>query len=409
MSGETHKRVLLVKGVANYDHLRAFTDYLRIGFEEEGCDARLLDLARGTPGAAEWASMAAFAPDLVLSFNLDGATLADPEGRPLGLGAVPLTTWMVDEPYFHPHWASLLRLPHVRTVWGNPETLAHAVAMGLPEPRMETLAGRALPRVRDEDRRLDVLFAGSIADPEAIRQRWRAQLGPGTASLLEALVEEWSADTARPIRLVFQELARRAGIADHPSLGQIEPIVCGETNRYVRGARRLAVLRAMKGLPITVVGDGWRGLLGEDSGFTFRSAVPFHLFEELASDARVTLTAQPIHAHVASERYFVSLANGSALVVNENHWLREAYDPGVEYAPYPIEQPEVARAEVERLLGDPVARRAMTEAARARTLTDHDWRARARSLLAAGSAPRADRPKRKRDRRGRSSRRASRP
>lgn len=370
-----------MKGVSNYDHLRAFTDYLRLGFEAEGATARVVDLARGGLGAPQWAALEAFDPELIVSFNTDGATLADDHGRPLGLGKVPLTTWMVDEPYFHPHWSGLFRLPHVRTVWGNSETLDHARSMELPSPRMEYLAGRALPRVRDEDRRFDVLFAGSVSDPKATQQRWREQLGKGTHALMGALTEEWSADLSRPIRLAFADVAARMGVAKHPGLAQLEPIVLGEVNRYVRAARRLDVLRALKGLPITVLGDGWPELIGDGSRFTFRSSVPFHLYEEAVSDARLTLTVQPIHAHVASERYFVSLANESALVVNENGWLREHYEADSEYAPFDLTKPEEARATIERLLANPDERQAMIAAARERTLREHTWRIRARSFL----------------------------
>lgn len=394
-------RVLLIKGVANYDHVRSFVDYLRRGFEEAGADARIVDLARGAPSPESWAAMEAFGPDMVLSFNLEGAKLRDPQGRPLGLGRVPLTTWMVDEPYYHPGWAPLLREPHVKTLWTNPETLAHAKAMGLRDARELRLAARTLPRVRDADRRIELLFVGSIADPVAMRARWRTQLGEGSLALLEDLREDWIADTSRPIRQVFAKVAADHGVAGHPSLAQLEPVACGEVNRWTRAKRRLDVVRAMRGLPLTVLGDGWSELLGDTPGFRFGSSLPFHLYEETVSDAKVTLAVQPIHGHGVSERYFVAMANRSALVVNDNGWLAENYRPGEEYAPFPLLEPEAARACLERLLADDDVREAMTEAAYTRTVPAHTWGARARTLLETLRKPAATRPKKRRGRRSR--------
>ena len=99
----------------------------------------------------------------------------------------------------------------------------------------------------------------------------------------------------------------------------------------------------------------------------------------MVSRAKVTLCVQPVHAHGASERYFASLANDSALVVNENAWLEAEY-PAM-HAPFSLEQPDSARARIEALLGDADAREAMTEAARSRTMEAHTWRHRARQLL----------------------------
>ncbi|MGE0785390.1 MAG: glycosyltransferase [Sandaracinaceae bacterium] len=374
------RKVLVIKGVANYDHLRCFVDYLRLGFAAEGAEVVEIDLARGPLSVETFERTATWDADLVLAINAEGAHLAGPGGRPLGGGAVPLTCWMLDEPYYQPHWDQVLRLPYVRTLWSNDETRGHAAAMGLPDPGRLDLAARALPRVRDEDRTIDVLFVGSIVDPDAMRSHWSAQLGTGIAALMDALIERWAADEHSPIRDAFRAIAEERGLADHAGLIKVAPFVLGEVNRYVRNRRRLDLVRALRGTRMTVVGDGW-GRLVDGHAFDLVPAVPFPLFEEMVSDARITLALQPIHAHGASERFFASLANGSALVVNENRWLEEEYPAG-SFAPYDRTDPESVRERLEELRADRTRRIEMAELALAHTLAHHTWRHRAAELLA---------------------------
>lgn len=369
-------RVALIKGACNYDHLRCFVDAMKMAFEDEGCVAVELDLAKGAdPRLVE--ALSRFEPDLVLSFNLDGAELRAPDGGPLG--GAPLTSWMVDEPYYQSAWASALRAPHVRTVWTNDRSTAEARAMGLPHAETVPLAGRVLPRVRGADRDLEVFFAGSIQDPEPMAAGWSRSIGPGVAELMRQACERWESDLTRPLRDVFRESCAEAGVGAHQALQRLEAITLGPMNRFVRARRRLAVLRALSDLPLTVVGDGWDRLV-PGARWRTRPAVPYYVYEEMVSRAKVTLCVQPVHAHGASERYFASLANGSALVVNENAWLASEY-PGA-HAPFAIDDPDAARARIEALLADEAAREAMVEAARARTLEAHTWGHRARQLLA---------------------------
>ncbi len=371
-------RVILIKGACNYDHLRCFADAMKLAFEDEGAVAVCVDLAMGPPDATFAAALTRFEPDLVLSFNLDGVRLAGPDGRPLGGGRVPLTTWMVDEPYYQRSWAAELRAPHVRTLWTNERSSAEARAMELPEAETMLLAGRVLPRVRGEDRDIDVFFAGSVVDPEGISRGWPTSIGPAVAKLMGAASEAWVADLTRPLREVFRETCEAAGVGGHDGIRRLEPMVLGEINRFVRAKVRLAVMRDLADLPLTVVGDGWDRLV-PGSAWVTRPAVPYYVYEEMVSRAKVTLCVQPVHGHVASERYFASLANGSALVVNDNRWLAEAF--GELHAPFSLTDVSGARARLEALLSDEPAREEMAQAARERVAATHTWHHRARALL----------------------------
>ena len=369
------RRVALIKGACNYDHLRCFIDAMKMAFEDEGCVAVEVDLAKGADPQLI-AALSRFAPDLVLCFNLDGASLRAPDGGPLG--GTALTSWLVDEPYYQAQWAAALRAPHVRTVWTNDRSTAEAQAMGLPDVETVPLAGRTLPRVRGADRDIDVFFAGSIQDPEPMAEAWAKSIGPGVAKLMRQSCEAWETDLRRPLRDVFREACASAGVGAHQGLERLQTMALGPMNRYVRAKHRLRVLRALADLPLTVVGDGWDRLVPA-ARWRCRPAVPYYVYEEMVSRAKVTLCVQPVHAHGASERYFASLANDSALVVNENAWLEAEY-PAM-HAPFSLEQPDSARARIEALLGDADAREAMTEAARSRTMEAHTWRHRARQLL----------------------------
>ncbi|MGF1468341.1 MAG: glycosyltransferase [Sandaracinaceae bacterium] len=383
---ERPPRVLCLQGICNYDHLRFLLAYMKRAFEAEGVDTRLWDLARGRPSVVQWRELEAFAPDLVFTFNLIGQELRRPDGGPLSL-----TSWMVDEPYYHPQWAALFGEARLQTYWPCPELAEEARAMGAASPRTLTLAGRVLPTCRAEDRDIDVLFVGSAADPDGMRRRWGSQLGPAVARLLDGVAEEWAvAPSERSLPALFRSLCASLGLDGHDTIRRLEPLLLGEVNRYVRSRKRIAILRALAALgggrKVVVYGDGWPGLVPAGD-LTFRGAIPFPLFEEEVLRSRVFVTAQPIHAMGPSERYFTAMANGTALVVNENTWLREHYGSGNAYAPYDVDEPRTARDRVEALLSNEPERRRMVEAARARTVAAHTWGHRARELLAGLDVP----------------------
>jgi len=369
-------QILCFKGICNYDHLRLFVHYMAQAFEGEGVGVQIYDLAGGAPSASQWAEIRESKPSLSFSFNLLGAGHTNASGW-----APPLSTWMVDEPYYRPQWAPVLQRPEIRTFWAADFTRDQARALGLNNASTLELAGRALPVCRPADRTIDVLFAGSAADPEKMRSGWKRRLGPSASRLMRALAEEWGADPTRSLAKTLDGVCRTFGLEGHPAIAQARPVFFAEANRYVRIRGRLDVLRTLRDMPgVVVFGDGWRELLPK-ARFDFRPSVPFSLFEEAVNSSKVTLAVQPIHGLGPSERYFTSMANNSALVVNHNSWLSEHYVEGGEYRSFAMGDPRDARGHLERLLTDEKARLEQVEKARARTLAQHTWTHRARALL----------------------------
>lgn len=374
---KAQRRLLVLKGMSSYDHVRYFSEYMRIALDEIGCRSALIDLGRAIDeGMVQW--IRDFKSDAVLAFNSQGVELL---GANVLAPGTRFYTWMVDEPYYHPRWDRILRTPQLRTLWSNEESCAHAAAMGLAAPQTLLLAGRVLPRPRPEARDIDLLFVGSAHDPDKMRKAWDQQLGPNVCRLMDALIDEWGrAPSARPIREVFASIADSHGLSDHASLGQAEPIILGEVNRYVRAQSRMQLIRHLAHLPMTLVGDGWPQFVSGPH-LRFRCSVPFPICEELVARSKVLLAVQPIHAHGASERFFTAMANEAALVTNDNDWLAEHYQEHNEYRSFSLTEPDGAVAAIEQLLGNESERHALTDAARERTLQNHLWRHRAEAFV----------------------------
>jgi hypothetical protein len=333
-----------------------------------------------------------FDPHWFFSFNAAGSYLERGPGLPVESEDKPFFTFLVDDPSYHAYWLDFLRRPAVRTSVTNPFARAQAAELGIDPMRVFEigLAGRPLPRVRPDAREIDVLFSGTLFDPDEIRAGIRTELSPAMFQLWDTFCEMWLADLTRPSHEVLRCLLRERGLDSGNGARDtsVDNLFLGIGNRYVRNKSRLDVLRHFAHLPLVVHGRGWQKHFA-GSRFQFRPPIAYNRNVEETARAKFVLNVQPLSLYGVGERAYNATLNGAVLVNTRNRLLPKTFEPGRDYLSFDLDAAsmQATAARVEQLLACEAERAEMAERARAIALRQHTWAARARRVLEIMSGP----------------------
>lgn len=163
------------------------------------------------------------------------------------------------------------------------------------------------------------------------------------------------------------------------------------TTAWLNRERRLRVLRALRGLRVTVLGgESWREHL--DTTMTYAGQVPMRDIPSWMRRAKVCIALNPAQfTQSFSERLLQGLASGSACVTDDRLWVREQFG-AITLSPHTAPQPGAAivdvanldqlRARVDELLRDPASRIAHARAGHAVVAARHRWAHRLDTIFA---------------------------
>ncbi len=231
-------------------------------------------------------------------------------------------------------------------------------------------------------RDIEIFIAGSIhTEPELAELR--ARLPEPIRELADQVGDLVAAIPTMPAEQAMDLVIAPAGIGvgQWPLMAAVWSYAIARANR----ARRLSLVRALQGLPVTVFGtEAWQP---ECTG-TIRYAgnASYADIPALMRRARICIAWGPTQfAHSFSERQLLAMASGCATVSDDRLLARSILGPsparpeGILF--YDAAQPTSCRAHVERLLRDPSAAAALAAAGASIVGAAHTWRHRAASLV----------------------------
>ena len=386
-------RVLVIHPMANFDHLRAFSYEMQFELERLGCRAASIDVGRPTSPALIDRALSDHRPEFIFSFNAAGCHFARPAGQRLESEGCPWLTFMVDDPVFHQDWGPFLRRPHVIPLFGDPQSLLSAARLGVPAERTHLVhaGGHLSPWVEDSERIHDLLFVGTVHDPEEVRRGWRTILSPGAVRVAELVAESWAPRVAEPVHGHLDAVLRALGVElPEEERKLVEPVILGNVIRYVKGLHRVQIFRAFSDLPISVYGSGFRELF-PDSAFRFFPNVSFAQSQEEICRSKIVLNAQTLAAHAAGERALGALLNGALLVTSESRFLAAELEAETDFVPFSLEPASMAHARerIAHFLVNPEERTRVTRRVREKVRDRHTWAERASRVLTIARAHRA--------------------
>ncbi len=317
------KKILLVSvNDRSYSSYRYFAERLAEAFEQKGCQIGWCHVA---PGDGEdvhaWqvtlAEAINFQPDAVVDFNsilpkmvVGGKSLPE-------LFGVPFYHYVLDHPLYHKK-ALEAALPDYRCICVD---MIHEVYIKLHYPQMISVFTHPLPgsaganaRKPFSERRNRILFTGTYENPG---RYWE---------LMKSLPQRQKKEC--------MELADRMlhGMACSME-GAITPENAGYlflADAYVRHSRREKCIRALieAGVPMDIYGNGWGELDISESHIADLRIFPSVMYSDYVNKTgnyRIALNIMPGFVQGSHDRITCAMRNGTAVLTDENPYVRERY------------------------------------------------------------------------------------
>jgi len=196
-------------------------------------------------------------------------------------------------------------------------------------------------------RNIDILFAGTVFNPDSYREKWSAG-GRSIARLYDEIMERYLSGHDRTLIMAAEDVFEERGI-DTEYLNHYrfwENLVY--VDLYVRNKRRLDVIRRLSklGLRIEIFGNGWEPDLDRHPSVKFYPSLPFERVQEKMADAKVVLNILPTFHEGGHERIFSAMLNGAVCLSSGNSYLRREFREGEDILFYAFGQ------DLEEVLGE---------------------------------------------------------
>ena len=250
-----------------------------------------------------------------------------------------------------------------------------AVYMPLPgfvHPEVTTFVP---PSQRD----IDILFAGSIVDPEVLKQTWHTE-SPGAARAIDTITEHCVANPGAQIDVMLE-----TGLSPKDASNvDFMMALFRYANDYCRAFHRLKLLRAlaMGNVPATVY-TNQPDLLSELVGphhFDIHPPVDFSDLLKLMSQSKIVINSRP-NTQGVSERVPSTMLNGAVSFNDTNNALSQEFKDGREAIFFDYQNLEELPGKIFHLLSHPDELNAIASAGQQKARLHHTVSHRAQSIL----------------------------
>lgn len=200
-------------------------------------------------------------------------------------------------------------------------------------------------------RDIEILFAGSTVDPEALRQTWHTQV-PNLAHVIDTITEHTTANYDNQLDFLLENGLNPECIQDVHCIATIFQYA----NEYTRAYYRLKLLRtlAQTKIAITVYSnnpDLLDKLVGEHR-FDIRPPVDFLELLKLMSQSKMVINCRP-NTQGMTERVPSTMLNGAVSINDTNSYLSQEFIDGQEAVFYDYQKLEELPDKIFNLLSHP--------------------------------------------------------
>lgn len=381
-----NKIALFAPITGQYGAMHFFTESLAKAFSRQGVECRILRAQRDKP--AEFIdNLLDDRPDCTLSFN---GLLPDEEGRFLAdMLKIPHVAYVIDSPN---HFFTLSRSQYtiIATIDRDFCDFYHGLHCPYVLFSPHAVNQDLTPDV-SEKRIYDILMLSTFIDYEAVRNQWKKKYSAAICSVLEKASE---ITLSEPRNSYIQSFVQ----ALDQALKQAQPInpidlnlgaLFDEIELYVRGKDRIELVKAMKDLPVHVVGTGnttenWKKYLGKEHNRIIPHApVTYEEALNLMKQSKVILNSSPTIKNGAHERIFAGLACGAVVLSTDNIYVKELFGDDKGVLRYRSNHWNEGNEKIQTLLSHEDERASLALKGREIVMSGHTWDHRAAAILKA--------------------------
>ena len=380
-------RILLFKGLSQYDVVRHFIDDLAAAFQALGRETLVIDLTSKNHNVQLLQDAFSKECDFVCGFNLNGHDLGiGHEGikflRDMG---VPYVTILVDSPLY-----LFDKFRDINTV-GMPdnflitcvdkhhlEVLKHYsnVSFSTFLPHAGTCAEGA-ERYNNMDRRnKDVVFCGSYSNPNI---SWTdSPMKP----LLDDVAEYMLSTENIQVQDALLQVLKTKNYSLSPEFFKRVLAMVVYVDIYIRNVRRARTITELvdAGIRLNLYGNGWEQLPCT-KWCDIHKAVSFDEMLKVMCDAKIILNLANFFTYGSHERVFSAMLNGAVALTDVNGYWQDEFVEDKEIVTYSMLQVNELPQKITTLLADLPQLDAIAQAGQKKAEKCHTWRERAQEII----------------------------
>lgn len=380
-------RILLFKGLSQYDVVRRFIDDLATAFNALNKEVLVIDLASENHNVQLLQDAFSKECDFVCGFNLNGCDLGiGQEGiqflKDVGIPYIGIFT---DNPLYHS-----LKFRLVDNV-GMPDnfliTCVDKLHLGILEYCGKASFSSFLPHAgsyRDdvdryrnmESRTKDVVFFGSYSKPNI---SWTNHpMKPLLDDIADLMLSSENIQVQDALQQVLQT---KNYILSSEFFQRILKLVV-HVDIYVRNVRRTRMITELAdaGIKLSIYGNGW-DQLPCTKHFKVYKAVSFDEVLRIMADTKIVINLVDSFSYGSHERVFSAMLNGSVAVTDFNGYWQEQFVEDKELVTYSILKLNELPQKINALLANLPQLDAISKAGQKKAEQFHTWKERAEEII----------------------------
>ncbi|MGG3563604.1 glycosyltransferase [Neobacillus rhizosphaerae] len=326
---ETRKTVVFFLGQSQYESMREMTFCFMDAFYRLGYETISIDLCDSSYNERLINTINNFKIDLFFGLNgwggdflINGKSLYDTIN-------VPFFAFYVDHPMYHVErlkWnidnyiVSFIDKGHIKDIDNFLDSSKKFTKAFVPHATyLKT------PKNDIQNRKHEIVFAGSIKNPDDIRKNW-LELSNPLRNLMETVVEKSIYSDNRDILSLFSDSLAENDIYLSGDNFKKLLAVFQQVDSFTRNYRRDKVIRSLLKTPITIYGNGWDYIswAGGNKAEFFPALKTKELYSIL-EDTKIFLNVFPNYPNGSHERVFDAMIHHAVCLTDESHYLKDFF------------------------------------------------------------------------------------
>ncbi|WP_018249186.1 glycosyltransferase family protein [Orenia marismortui] len=226
----------------------------------------------------------------------------------------------------------------------------------------------------------DILFAGTIKDPEFFRTEW-LKFGGLISEIFDELAEYALSKEFLDIQNDVDYILKCKGI-DLKRNHKKDIYKCARlVDKYARNYRRIKVLNALKGFNVKVFGSGWHKFIENKKGYSINNSIDFEKLIEEIKKSKILINVIPEFSYNGHERIFNGMYYGTAVVTNTNEYLRNNFKDNEDIIYYKWKEIDQLPNILNKLLDNEDKLKKITRNGQKKVAKSHTFLHRAKEIL----------------------------
>ncbi|KGI39723.1 glycosyltransferase [Clostridium tetani] len=331
--GKFNKRIVFIKGQSQYNMLRIGTYYRTIYYKKLGFEVELLDLLDPNIVRNINDFIINKKCDYISSSNCIGIDIQLDDGRNLyDVLDIPFLGGLGDHPVNQ--LKRIMNSPHKTLFTCLDKENVEYFKNYFPEKKIVLINGSGYPSINYKkkkfiDRKIDILFAGSLIDPIEIKNSWHnldtnSQLIINKVSDL-AIKENFLINIDNEISKMFLKYNIKGKGLNYRAL------IHSQVERYVRFYKRYELIKKIgeSELNVHCVGNVEEyNKLNKSGKLVIKDKVDYESLLEMMNDSKMLLNINSHLYNGATERIMSAMINGAAVVTKEDRFTRSHFNDG---------------------------------------------------------------------------------